>query len=264
VAADGSAGAVVELGGGWSLRSAAYLGWRLPTLNELFRPFRAGTDATAANAALDAERLKGGEVGAAYRKEGVTLSFAAFSNRLRGAIANVTLGQGPGIFPGVGFVAAGGEFRQRQNLDAVIARGIEASAEWKRGPWSARAGASLVDAKVEADGPASQLDGLRPAQTPRLSIAASIGWEKGRRAAAMTVRHVGNQFEDDLNLRKLPPATTVDAFVAWPIARKLDLILRGDNLLNERVVAGIGGDGAIERAAPRTLRVGLRFNGAGN
>ncbi len=30
------------------LRAAAYRGWRLPTLNELYRPFRAGADATAA------------------------------------------------------------------------------------------------------------------------------------------------------------------------------------------------------------------------
>ena len=36
------AGAVCNAGGGFSLRSAAYLGWRMPTLNELFRPFRAG------------------------------------------------------------------------------------------------------------------------------------------------------------------------------------------------------------------------------
>ena len=41
-----------------SLRAAAYLGWRLPTLNELYRPFRVGADATAANAALTPERLR--------------------------------------------------------------------------------------------------------------------------------------------------------------------------------------------------------------
>ena len=42
-----------EMGNGLSLRTAAYLGWRMPTLNELFRPFRAGLDATAANPDLD-------------------------------------------------------------------------------------------------------------------------------------------------------------------------------------------------------------------
>jgi outer membrane receptor protein involved in Fe transport len=77
----------------------------------------------------------------------------------------------------------------------------------------------------------------------------------------LTVRHTGNQFEDDLNQRKLPAATTIDAFAAWPIANNFDLVLRGDNLLDEEVVAGIGGDGAVERAAPRTLLLGIRFRG---
>lgn len=254
------AGAVLDLGQGWSIRSAAYLGWRLPTLNELFRPFRAGLDATAANAELDPERLRGAEIGAAFRKGDVSLSLTAFANRLKGAIANVTVGEGPGVFPGVGFVPAGGEFRRRQNLDAVVARGLEFSAELKRGQFMTRLGGSLVIAEVKGEGVASQLDGLRPAQTPRLSLAASIGWEQGRRSAVVTVHHAGRQFEDDLNERSMPPATTIDALLAWPLVRRLDLVVRGNNLLNERVVAGIGGDGAIERAMPWTLWLGLRLS----
>jgi outer membrane receptor protein involved in Fe transport len=257
-------GAVIGMGQGWSVRSTTYLGWRPPTLNELFRPFRAGADATAANAELNPERLSGLEAGVNFEKAGATLSLTAFANRLQGAIANVTLGHGPGAFPGVGFVAAGGEYRQRQNLDAIGVRGVEASTALRRGPWTGRVAASLVHARVDSDGAAARLDGLRPAQTPSLSLIGSIGWEKGRRGAVMTVRHVGNQYEDDLNQRRLPAATTVDAFVAWPIFGNLDLVMRGDNLLDERVVAGIGGDGAVERAAPRTLWLGLRFAGKSN
>ena len=55
-------GAVVKWDNGLSLRTAAYLGWRMPTLNELFRPFRAGLDATAANPDLDPEKLVGAEI----------------------------------------------------------------------------------------------------------------------------------------------------------------------------------------------------------
>ena len=100
-------GLVAPLGGGLSLRSAAYLGWRMPTLNELFRPFRAGLDATAANPELNPEKLAGAEAGAEYAHGEVRLSLTGFVNRLKDAIANVTLGQGPGVFPGVGFVARG-------------------------------------------------------------------------------------------------------------------------------------------------------------
>jgi outer membrane receptor protein involved in Fe transport len=254
------AGAVLEAGGGLSLRSAAYLGWRMPTLNELFRPFRAGADATAANAFLDPERLRGAELGVRYDKSGVRLSATAFVNRLSDAIANVTLGQGPGTFPGVGFVAAGGSYRQRQNLEAIRVRGFEGSAELRQGEFSANIGASLTDAEVEGMGPAAELDGLRPAQTPRFVLSGGVIWERGRRTVSLVMRHVGSQFEDDLNEDKLKAATTVDAFVGWPLTRKLQLVARGENLLDKLVEAGIGGDGSIERATPRTLWIGLRLN----
>ena len=251
------AGAFFDLGGGLSLRSAAYLAWRLPTLNELFRPFRAGPDATAANASLRPERLKGVEAGLSGQFGDVGLSLTAFVNRLADPVANVTLARGPGIFPGVGFVA--GDYRQRLNVGAIDVRGLEASGEVRRGPWSIRIGASFTDAKVRADGSAAALDGLRPAQTADLLFTGGLGWESNRRAISLTLRHVGAQYEDDLNRQRLAPATTVDAFVAWPLGRHMQLVLRGENLLDETVVAGVGDDGSIERGTPRTLWIGLRL-----
>ena len=251
------AGAIFELSRDASLRLAAYSGWRLPTLNELFRPFRAGPDATAANAMLDPEGLVGVDLGFDWRRGGIELRVTAFANRLSKAIANVTLGRGPGVFPGVGFVA--GQYRQRLNVDAVRVYGLEASAAARRGPWSLRLGASLADARVAADGPAAALDGLRPAQTPSLVLTAAAGWESRGRAASLMFRHSGPQYEDDLNRRRLPAATTMDAFVAWPLSRRLQLVARAQNLLDEQVVAGVDGDGTVERGTPRTLWLGLRF-----
>ncbi|MEO7654382.1 MAG: TonB-dependent receptor [Sphingomicrobium sp.] len=252
-------GAVVDVGEGFSLRSAAYLGWRLPTLNELFRPFRAGPDATAANPLLDPEKLTGIEGGLRYDKGGISLSASAFANRLTDAIANVTLGRGPGIFPGVGFVGAGGEYRQRLNIASIRVRGLEFSGSVTRGPWSARAGYAFADAKVRGGSFAAQLDGLRPAQTPRHSFSAGLSWDDSGRAMSIILRHSGRQYEDDLNQRSLPSATTLDGSAAWPLTGALDLVVRGENLLDAQVVAGIDGNGAIERATPRTFWLGLRF-----
>jgi outer membrane receptor protein involved in Fe transport len=179
-------------------------------------------------------------------------------NRLSHAIANVTLGQGPGTFPQVGFVAAGGSFRQRQNVDAVNVRGVEASAGWTRGPWSVRAGASLTHARVEATGAAAFLNGLRPAQTPKFAATLSASWEQDGKGAELVLRRVGAQYEDDLNTRVLNTATTIDAFASWPLSRRLQVVARGENITNALVMAGIGGDGSIERATPRTLWIGLR------
>jgi outer membrane receptor protein involved in Fe transport len=252
------AAGVFDLAKGSSFRAVAYRGWRMPTLNELFRPFRAGADATAANAGLKPETVTGAEAGLDYRRDRLDFSVTAFVNRLHDAIANVTLGRGPGTFPGVGFVA--GDYRQRQNIDAVNVRGLEASGKVRRGPWSLRLGASLTNAKVDARGAAASLDGLRPAQTPRVALSGALGWDDEGRALALQLTHVGSQFEDDQNLRKLRPATTVDAFAAWPLSRRVQMIARGQNLLDKTIEAAINDDGSIERATPRTLWIGLRFS----
>ena len=244
-----------------TLRGAAYLGWRLPTLNELYRPFRVGADATAANAALAPERLNGIESGVEYRLARVAqIGVTLFANRLDEAIANVTLGRGPGLFPGVGFVAAGGQFRQRQNVDAVVSRGIEVDGRLELGRWTIAGGYSFADAEVRAGGAALPLEGLRPAQTPRHSVAATVAWQGSRGGgASLGARYVGSQYEDDLNRQRLPDALTFDAFAALPVTRQLALEVRGENLTDERVVAGISGAGIIERATPRTLWIGLRW-----
>jgi len=252
-------GAVLAIGDGFNLRSAAYLGWRMPTLNELFRPFRAGLDATAANPALKPEKLAGVEAGAEYSRGGMRFTLTGFVNRLKDAIANVTLGQGPGAFPGVGFVAAGGTYRERENVDAVRVRGVEASASWTRGPLLAQAGLSWTHARMQGSGAAAFLDGLRPAQTPNFAATLSFGYDRDGKGAQIVLRRVGAQFEDDLNSRTLKGATTLDAFASWPIAKRLQVVARGENITNALVMAGVNGDGSVERATPRTLWIGLRL-----
>jgi len=246
-----------------TLRAAAYRGWRLPTLNELYRPFRVGPDATAANAALSPERLEGVEAGVDLRPaEGVRIGANLFANRLGDAISNVTLGQGPGLFPGVGFVAAGGQFRQRQNVEAIISRGVEIDASVTIGRWRLAAGYSFADAEVKASGIARPLDGLRPAQAPRHSAVATLSWQSSSGAlASLTGRYVGNQFEDDLNRQRIPDALTLDAVGLLPLTRTLMLEARAENLTDARIVAGISGAGIVERATPRALWIGLRWRG---
>lgn len=242
--------------GSLTLRAAGYLGWRLPTLNELYRPFRIGADATAANPALQTERMRGAEVGLDWTPiDHASLRATLFSNRLTRAIANVTLGTGPGNFPGVGFVARGGAYRQRQNLDAIRSNGIEFDAQYGVGDWKLAASYAYADAKVRASGAARSLNGLRPAQVPKHLASATIGW----RWFSATGRYVSAQFEDDGNVRTLRAATTLDATINVPLGDRLTLTLRGENVTNVQVDASISGIGVVERATPRTLWVGLRL-----
>ena len=243
-----------------ALRVAAYHSWRLPTLNELYRPFRAGVDATAANAALDPERLNGVEAGIDWTPvDGGKLSATAFANRLSGAISNVTLGlgRGPGLFPGVGFVAVGGVYRARQNVDAIDSHGVEIDGIFKRGAWHGALSYAFTDARVRASGAAAGLDGKRPAQVARHSGSASLGWAHGKLSFDTTARLTGRQFEDDSNSRTLPAALTFDGVGRINLTRHIGLGLRAENIFDRQIIATLAADGTRERALPRTLWIDL-------
>lgn len=241
---DGSfrGGAVVKLGGGVSLRGSAYTGLRQPTLNELYRTFTVFPVVTRANAALENERLRGFEGGIDWRPaEGLSISATAFDNKVRNAIANVTVAT---------------NVRERQNVGAVHARGIELGAEAKLGTFSLSGSFAYTDARVEAPGTA--LDGKRPAQTPRYAASATAAWRPSPRTTlALTLRHTGAQFEDDLETDILPAATTLDAYAEVRVAGPFSLMLRGENLFDETVVTRNQG-GSIDLGTPRTIWGGVK------
>ncbi len=254
----GRIGALWRPVGAVRLRGAAYSGWRLPTLNELHRPFRAGADATAANPSLKPERLNGVEASIGWQPiAAIDLGATLFWNRLNDPIANVTLAEGPGVFPGVGFVATGGRYRQRQNLNAIESRGIEADGVIAAGPWRFRGSFAYVDASVEGGG----LDGFRPAQAPEVSGSFTVGYEGRRIDASAMVRQLGARFEDDRNSRKLDAATTLDLKGAVKLAGKLKLEAAVENLFDADIETGFSG-AQVELGQPRTLWIGLRWDGS--
>ena len=257
----GRAGFAYQASGAVKLRGATYLGWRLPTLNELYRPFRVGADAIAANELLSPERLKGAELGVEYDSSGLTVSATAFVNRLDNAIANVTQGAGPGNFPGVGFVAAGGAYRRRENLDAIDSKGVELDASFDLQPFTLRAGYAYIDAQVSDNGRAMALDSLRPAQVPKHFGNVAVEYDGSAFDAAASLRYVGGQFEDDLNRQRLDDALTLDGTLAYAVTDNFSFTLRGENLFDTRVEAAISGSGIVERATPRTIWFGIRFVG---
>ena len=238
-------GGVVRLGGGLRLRAAAYTGLRLPTLNELYRPFTVFPVVTQANAALRNERLVGYEAGADFAPSPTfDVSLTAFDNRVKQAIANVTIGP---------------NLRQRQNIDAIRARGIEASARVRSGGFDLTGSLAWTDAEARGSGVAAALDGKRPAQTPRWSASATAAWRPTDDAVlAATLRHVGAQFEDDLETDVLPAATTLDLYAQWPLTRKIALVVRAENLTDSKVVTRNQG-GSIDLGAPRTVWAGVKL-----
>jgi outer membrane receptor protein involved in Fe transport len=227
------------------IRAAAYTGLRLPTLNELYRPFVVFPVVTEANAALENERLEGFEIGLDWQPVNeVVIAFTAFDNEVENAIANVTVGP---------------NLRRRANLPAIAARGIEASVAAKFGRVSLDGSLAWTNAEVRGEGASLALDGNRPAQTPAFAASVTLGWRPADGwQIAGTLRHVSAQFEDDLETDVLPAATTLDAFVAAPLWGRLSLIARAENLTDEEIVTRNQG-GSIDLGVPRTVWLGVRY-----
>ena len=237
-------GALYRVTPTFSFRAAAYTGLRLPTLNELYRPFVVFPVVTQANAALRNETLRGVEAGATFDNGPVRLSLTAFENRLDDAIANVTIGE---------------NLRQRRNIDAIRARGIEAEAGLRFGDFSLDGSLAYTDAEAQASGVAAQLDGNRPSQTPEFAATGRLAWQPhDGTLLALTLQHVGAQFEDDLESDELPAFTTLGAYLRVPVFDRFSLVLRGENLTDDTVVTRNSG-GAIDLGAPRTVWAGLAY-----
>lgn len=235
---------------GLALRGAYYTGFRLPTLNELYRGFTLFPVTTRANAALEPERLTGWEAGVTWVPvAGTTLAVTGFDNRVADAIANVTIAT---------------NLRQRRNIAHIRSRGVEASFESRIGAVTVSAGAAYSDARLRAasgDAAARPLDGLRPAQSPRWSGAAELRWASAQGwAAAASVRHVGAQFEDDRGVDRLPPSTTADVLLRWPMGAALSGAIRVENIFDARVITR-NAAGSIDLGQPRTLWLELRLAG---
>jgi outer membrane receptor protein involved in Fe transport len=256
----GRLGVRYALGPDLWLRAAGYAGFRAPTLNELHRPFRVGNDVTEANPLLVPEKLYGGEVGI-----GGSAPFHwdadVFYNQLQDPVLNVTIGVGPGTFPIAGFIPAGGTFRQRKNAGEINAWGLEAEASGElRTDIDWQAAIAYTHARVDGGSVAPQLTGLRPAQTPELTATAGLDW---RPIANLTltgfVRYVSEAFDDDQNIRRLPPGAELNLKGAWALGPDREVYLALDNVADARISTGKTADFVTSLGVPFTARVGFSY-----
>ena len=250
--AGGRAGLVWKASPAVALRVAAYTGFRLPTLNELYRGFTVFPVETRANPTLSPERLRGAEVGVDLTPApGVSVGLTAFDNRLDHAIANVTIGN---------------NLRERRNVDAIEAQGLELIAAIRIGAIRLDGSYSYSRAKVRDAAPlppglapSQRIDGRDPAQSPRHAGSVTLAWERdnGTRLAA-TLRYAGRQYEDDLNANRMPDALTLDGFARLPVGHGVAVIGRIENAFDATIVTR-NVDGSMDYGTPRTLWIGIAF-----
>jgi outer membrane receptor protein involved in Fe transport len=245
-----------ELGDGLYLRGAAYEGFRAPSLNELYRPFRVGQITTLANPALTPENLYGIEAGIGGDHGAFTWDVTAFWNQLHNPISNVTIGT---------------NLQMRENAFDINALGIEAEGRYAIDDNIALTAAfDTVGAHTKVMSTTTGLPiNARPAQAPRWTATGGIEYRPLPRLTLFTdFRYESLRFADDQNTLPLAAATTVDARISWALTHSLSLYVYGDNLFNARVASTAasqpveGGINAIVTnfSAPRMVGGGLSFS----
>lgn len=259
---NGRLGAIIDAGEQTRLRAAAYSGFRLPTINELYRPFRVRTDITEANPELEPERLYGLEAGIDVSPDpALTLTATAFANWLNNAVANVLITDVAGFNPDLGvFVPGGGSLSQRRNLDRVRAFGLEISLDWRPAPeWSARLDYLLTDAQVARAPDQPALEGKRPPQTARHQGSLTLGWSPDLPVSAtMTLYGATRQFDDSLELRPIGGYVAADLYIGYRIEERLELFATAENLFDTEIETGNASNGLVSVGRPRLLALGLR------
>ncbi|HEX7819846.1 MAG TPA: TonB-dependent receptor [Sphingobium sp.] len=257
--AGGRAGALWKAGSGISLRAAAYTGFRLPTLNELYRSFAVFPVTTNANADLAPEHLRGAEIGLDLTPTpGIAIGLTAFDNRLDAAIANVTTA-----------ISGTTVTRTRRNVDAIEAKGLELTASARMGTMTFSGSYTYSYSKVRDSSAAipglsavQRIDGRDPAQSPRHAGSATLAWapEGGARLAG-TLRYIGRQYEDDLGIDSLPAALVLDAFARIPLGHGVALIGRAENIFDAAIYTRRVSSPSLSEdlGTPRTLWIGVDF-----
>ena len=252
-----------DLGDGFYFRSAAYTGFRPPTLNELYRPFRVGNNVTESNSALTPERLYGVEGGFGGVQGRLTWEATGFYNRLADAVTNVTIGVGPGTFPqfpDAGFIVAGGILTQRQNAGTINAEGVEADASFRLASnLKFRAAADYTHAIVDGGSVAPQLTGLRPAQAPQFTATGGFDLQATERLGVHAdLRYESSRFDDDLNTVHLGAGTKLDARADWSFSRSAQIYVEATNLTDAHIPTA-NTSGVVSYDEPRVVRVGITF-----
>ena len=231
-----------------SLHGSIYRAARTPTLNELHRGFRVGNVVTDPNPELDPEHLAGAEGGALFASGAVSARVTGFWNRLTDAITNVTIASTPAQI-----------MRQRQNTDTVRAAGLEMEADVRPHPHWTIGGVVALTRSTFTNTPAQPaLDGNRVPQVPAYQLGATVTYlDPSWFTAAVQIRTLGDQFDDDLNDFELNGFTVVDLVGSKEVRRGLHGFVAVENVFDADYDVGRTPIRTI--GWPRTIRGGMRL-----
>ncbi len=238
-------------------------GFRAPTLNELYRPFRVKNDIIESNQNLNTEKHLGFEAGLRYSPdESWFFSANIFRYQLDDMIANVVLSRESGFSPLCGFIPDGGSCGQRLNLTKSTVEGLELV--WQSQiTESFSASALLVYAPSEIDSNEAlpALVGNEFPHSSRFRSSLSLSWlPRDELKVWSNFRYQRSEYEDIGNARILDDSFLTDLGVQYAITGQHALSVHIENLFDTEIETGISTDGLVSIGAPRTLWISWDFS----
>ena len=246
----------------WSFNSLVFTGFRAPTLNELYRPFRVRNDITESNPLLVNESITGGEIGLYYRDEANAFQITGFDYFMDDMITNVFLHNDTGFDPLCGFVPGGGSCNQRQNVDKSEVRGLEVA--WR---WDAGTGFEILlnylFSNTEITQSTSQplLSGKSFPLAPEHKLFGQLAWSPNDQLTFQAqLQYRSGQFDNVLNSRRIGGSSQLNLGVSYQLLdSNWSVRAQVDNLFDEEIVTAIASSGIITRASPLNAWISLHY-----
>jgi outer membrane cobalamin receptor len=238
-------------------------GFRAPTLNELYRPFRVKNDTIESNAGLVAEEHLGWEAGLRFSSDDDWFFSAnIFHYSLDNMIANAVLSKESGFDPLCGFIPGGGSCGERRNIAESSVEGIEI--DWQSrlsDTVSVRAQAVYAASDVqEASGLPTLIGNEFPHASP-FKANLTLDWLPSDSVNIWSsLRYQSSEYEDLGNEQELEKIFQVDGGVRYAITGQHAVSLRIENLFDEEFETGISTDGLVSISAPRTVWLSWDFS----
>ena len=210
----------------FSLRAAFYQGFRAPTLDELYRPFRVGNILTLANANLGPEHVNGYEFGVNQQVTAKLFWRATlFADRLDNPVSSVTLSTTPTLIT-----------QQRQNLGYANVKGAEGEMNWRlEQGWSIDARYLFNQSVVGSFVANPAIVGNLLPQVPKHRASLLLNYSHAKWLdAGLEGRYESNRFDDSLNQRKLGSYFALNLEASRALSERWRAFLNIENLFNRQ------------------------------
>jgi len=228
------------LGGGLAVRGAYYQSFRAPNIGDQFYTYAAGGFVMLPAPFLQPEKLRGGEVGLDFSRQGLRTQLTLYRTSIDNYIVIEPIAN-PIYSPAGWYVV------ENQNIASVRAQGVEAELNWDSGTGvSAGLAYTFADSVVESNplDPASV--GQQIVDVPRNKVAGSLAYAdpRGWRVAtqAYWVDRTDWASPDHTNpgypgAISADPHFLVDATGAYQLGKAIQVYLKIQNVFDRHYVA---------------------------